>query len=145
MMNEVHLFDYITLEKTPCFGCCPVYKIKVYSPGLVEWEGIDFVARKGKGSWYIAPEKAKKVAEIAEKIIALLEKHKRLIKTGEKELQFVTDCSSCEVTIKYRDGQYKCADHYHGDMSTPKELERLENKIDRVVGTEKWVGKGNHT
>ncbi|MDL1971244.1 MAG: DUF6438 domain-containing protein [Candidatus Desulfofervidaceae bacterium] len=139
-MNEVHPFDYITLERTSCFGCCPVYKIKVYNSGLVEWEGIDFVARKGKDRWHIAPEKAKKAAEIAEKIIVLLEEHERLIKVGEKELRIVTDCSSCEVAIKYKNGRVKSVEHYHGDMGAPKELERLENEIDRVVGTEEWVG-----
>ncbi|RKX65008.1 MAG: hypothetical protein DRP41_03740 [Thermodesulfobacteriota bacterium] len=54
MINEVHPFDYITLERTPCFGCCPVYKIKVYSSGLVEWEGIDFVDKGGKDSRHIS-------------------------------------------------------------------------------------------
>ncbi len=141
MIKEVHPFDYITLERTPCFGCCPVYKIKVYSSGLVEWEGIDFVARKGKATRYIASEKTKKAAEIVEKIIAVLEKHKWLIKTGEKELQFVTDCSSCKVSIKYRDGRIKSVEHYHGDMGAPEELEKLENEIDKIVGAEKWVGK----
>ncbi|MDL1971205.1 MAG: hypothetical protein LWW94_09640 [Candidatus Desulfofervidaceae bacterium] len=75
------------------------------------------------------------------KIIALLEEHERLIKAGEKELRIATDYSSCEVTIKYRNGWVKSVEHYHGDMSAPKELERLENEIDRVVGTEEWVGK----
>ena len=37
----------IAFEKTPCFGRCPVYKIKVYQSGFALYEGINFAEKMG--------------------------------------------------------------------------------------------------
>ena len=37
----------ITLERTPCFGTCPVYTLAVQGDGTVVYEGKDFVKTKG--------------------------------------------------------------------------------------------------
>ena len=37
----------IAFEKTPCFGRCPVYKIKVYESGFALYEGINFAEKMG--------------------------------------------------------------------------------------------------
>lgn len=34
-------------------------------------------------------------------------------------------------------------DNYHGADSFPKKLYRLENKIDEIIGIEKYVGNSN--
>ncbi len=38
----------ITLERTQCFGSCPVYKLTVYGDGRVVYEGGGFVKIKGE-------------------------------------------------------------------------------------------------
>ena len=37
----------ISFEKTPCFGRCPVYKIKVYASGFATYEGLNFAEKMG--------------------------------------------------------------------------------------------------
>src|SRR5690554_8070209 len=37
----------ISFEKTPCFGRCPVYKIKVFESGFAIYEGINFAEKMG--------------------------------------------------------------------------------------------------
>jgi uncharacterized protein YjiK len=37
----------IAFEKTPCFGRCPVFKIKVYESGFATYEGLNFSERLG--------------------------------------------------------------------------------------------------
>ena len=37
----------ITLERTACFGTCPIYKLTVYGDGRVEYEGERFVTVTG--------------------------------------------------------------------------------------------------
>jgi hypothetical protein len=135
------IFSYVTLERTICFGHCPVYRIKIYSSGMVEWEGIEHVAKKGKAKWYISPEEAKKISEIAEKIIAIFEKYEHLVETGKIERELATDMPSCKIGIKYTNGEFKSISHYLGDLTAPEELETLEEEIDRISGTEKWVGR----
>ena len=44
--------------------------------------------------------------------------------------------ATTSITIN---GQTKTIAHYHGDLSAPKELTELENKIDDIVSTERWV------
>jgi len=43
--------------------------------------------------------------------------------------------------VNYRNGRVKSVEHCHGNMGAPKKLERLEDEIDRVVGTEERVGE----
>jgi hypothetical protein len=38
----------LEMSKTPCFGSCPVFVVKIYASGLVQWEGIKNVRRIGK-------------------------------------------------------------------------------------------------
>src|SRR5690606_20354565 len=37
----------ISFDKTPCFGRCPVYKVKVYASGFAIYEGINFAEKMG--------------------------------------------------------------------------------------------------
>ena len=37
----------ISYERTPCFGRCPVFKIKVYESGYTTYQGVNFVEYMG--------------------------------------------------------------------------------------------------
>jgi hypothetical protein len=39
---------FATLEKTPCYGTCPIYKLMILKTGKAIYQGIDHVERKGK-------------------------------------------------------------------------------------------------
>ena len=41
-------FEYITIQRTPCNGPCPVYKARINNSGLVEWYGDLFVEKIGE-------------------------------------------------------------------------------------------------
>lgn len=55
----------IAFEKTPCFGRCPVYKIKVYRSGFATYEGINFAERMGLYSAYFSEEEIADIFETA--------------------------------------------------------------------------------
>ena len=38
----------ITLERTTCFGVCPVYTLTIYGDGRVVYEGTRFVRTEGE-------------------------------------------------------------------------------------------------
>jgi len=38
---------FFTYERTPCFGRCPIFKIRAYHSGYVTYEGINFVDYMG--------------------------------------------------------------------------------------------------
>jgi hypothetical protein len=50
-----------------------------------------------------------------------------------------TDCASA-LTSFAGGGTYKSVRHYFGDCSAPTELELLYPKINKILGTERWVG-----
>ncbi|MFL5511782.1 MAG: DUF6438 domain-containing protein, partial [Gemmatimonadales bacterium] len=47
----------ITLERTACFGGCPVYRLAVTSDGVVTYEGEAQVRQLGKAFSRVSPEK----------------------------------------------------------------------------------------
>ncbi len=52
-----------------------------------------------------------------------------------------TDMASCTLTAQYDDGSIKTVYHYFGARFAPASLERLEKRIDSIVGTAPYVGE----
>ena len=46
----------VDFETTPCFGSCPVFKVRLFSDGKGEYEGGRFVAQKGTHAFTATPE-----------------------------------------------------------------------------------------
>ncbi len=45
----------VTLERTACYGLCPVYRVSISPSGLVSWVGSTNVAAVGPASAHVAP------------------------------------------------------------------------------------------
>jgi len=56
---------YMSYERTPCFGRCPIFKIRLYKSGYVTYEGINFVDNMG---YYDAKATDKQVKLIRDQI-----------------------------------------------------------------------------
>ena len=48
----------VTLERTPCFGTCPVYRVAVARSGAVQFVGTHHVVRNGTETDDIGPQRA---------------------------------------------------------------------------------------
>lgn len=55
----------IAFEKTPCFGRCPVYKVKVYESGFAVYEGINFSEKLGMYATTLSKEKIERIYQSA--------------------------------------------------------------------------------
>lgn len=51
----------ITLERTPCFGTCPVYTVTLDSDGKLTFIGKDFANPKGQYETYIPLDEVQKI------------------------------------------------------------------------------------
>jgi len=118
----------ITLERTICFGTCPAYTVTITGDGRVEYEGKEFVQVKGRASATIRPQDVAALVEAFEKA--------RYFELQDKYTANITDMPTTITSIRL-DGRYKRIVDYYNAPPGLKELERL---IDRVAGTEKWVG-----
>lgn len=131
--------DFITLERTVCFGTCPNYKLTIKSDGNVIFEGKRFTKTTGIARGKISVADYRALVSEFEKIdyFSLPDR----FTPGTKECpQVITDMPSANTSIKLN-GKVKAVDHYHGCGSQgvlPK-LTALEDKIDKVAGTQKWI------
>jgi len=121
----------ITLERTACFGFCPVYKITVHGDGTVMYEGKDFVETQGKTETTIDQAKIKQ-------LISEFEEIDYFSFNGEYTERTITDASSAITSISIN-GNTKTVEHYHGDFNAPEELTELEDRIDEIVNSKQWI------
>lgn len=56
----------IEIERTACFGECPVYRARAFADGRVEWEGIAFVALEGEDAYGVPSATVERLLERAE-------------------------------------------------------------------------------
>lgn len=128
-------FKTIQLERTMCFGECPVYKVEILSDGTVYYNGEMFVEKIGKHSWQIDEANIEKLNKAI--------KYYRYFDIRKVKPTFVaTDSPSCILSITMNDGTSKKTNNYHGDNSYPEELDTLEDKIDMLIGIKDYIGKG---
>jgi hypothetical protein len=131
----------ITLERTQCFGTCPMYKLTIFSDGRVSYEGSKFVKKVGKASGRISRAKLAELVLEFNNIDYL--NLPDSFQPGEKTCpQEATDMPSAITSLTWR-GRSKTIWHYHGcrGPSTLELLTKLENKIDEVVNVKRWTGQ----
>src|SRR4051812_14581782 len=58
----------ITLERTGCFGPCPIYRLTLHGDGTVVFEGKRFVKSTGTFTAHIAPEQVRRLVEDFKKV-----------------------------------------------------------------------------
>jgi hypothetical protein len=118
----------ISLERTACFGTCPVYKITVYSDGKVEYEGKGYVKEKGG-----------RTSRISERDFVRL--MKKVDEIGFFELKDrydgrITDLPTRITTVIKGDVSKTVRNYYGG----PESLYALEQLIDEVTNSAQWTG-----
>jgi hypothetical protein len=131
--------DFITLERTVCFGTCPSYQLTIKSDGSLTFEGRRFTKTVGVVRGKISPADFSALVSEFEKLsyFSLPDAYT----PGTKECpQRITDLPSANTSIRLN-GRGKSVAHYYGcgDQGALAKLTALENKIDEVAGTRKWI------
>jgi hypothetical protein len=123
----------LSLERTACYGRCPIYTVTVLRDGTVKWEGKQFVKVTGKATAKLPATALTALAEAFKRAdyFALADKY---------DSYDVTDHPSA-ITSYADGGKTKTIHHYHGDRSAPEKLSELESKVDELVGTNRWIGR----
>jgi Domain of unknown function (DUF6438) len=131
--------DQITLERTACFGPCPMYSVTVTSDGKVKFEGRQFTKVTGKASGKITKQAFRGLVAEFKKIdyFSLPDQYS----PGTPQCpQMITDHPSANTSLRLN-GKTKTVAHYHGCGESGKlpQLTALENKIDLVAKTQTWI------
>lgn len=123
----------ITLERGPCFGVCPAYKVEIDGDGNVVFEGGKFVA--------VTSGRDKIGVQAVRDLVAQFKKT-QFFWLFDSYRGAVTDLPTTRVTIGF-DGHTKQVTDYAGTMvGMPAEVTDLEGKIDAAAGTARWIKDG---
>src|SRR5215510_12280935 len=130
----------ITLERTACYGFCPVYKLTITADGAVVFEGRRFVKQEGvtiKSA--ITQDQLKRLMAEFDRV-KFFSLEDDYMNNPRVCAYYRTDNPSAFTSIRI-DGKSKTVRHYHGcgGPKVPKEVTELENKIDEIVNTAQWL------
>ena len=122
----------MTLERIGCYGTCPGYRIVVFKDGRLEYAGEYYVRELGHARATLGPRELTEIRDaFSEGGFCLLDpKYVRHDATDNPSV--ITSFSGCDPPL--------AVEHYHGDTHAPEKLAVLENRLDRILGTDRWVG-----
>ena len=107
----------ISLEKTACFGRCPVFKIIIYNNGECLYNGIKFVKKSGKYNLKINKQEINKILSQAKEI--------GFDNLKNEYSERITDLPTTYIMINNK----KIKDYY----GAPSELKGLEKLIEEII------------
>jgi hypothetical protein len=129
----------IKLERTPCFGRCPVYRVAISASGRVSFVGKNFVVQQGEASGQTPKEKLDSLLEEIERQ-GFFEFADRYVAGAPACGPYATDAPSAITEVTHA-GRHKRIEHDYGCSQAPPALGVLERRIDEVAGTAQWTGK----
>ncbi|HEX8566945.1 MAG TPA: DUF6438 domain-containing protein [Pyrinomonadaceae bacterium] len=142
----------LSMKRSHCYGTCPVYELNIQSDGKVLFNGIDYTETKGEVTGSLSNEKMKQLVSEIEKANFYSYEDSYTNDLGSCSL-IATDNPTVTLSVKLN-GKEKNITHYLGcrseinssggsaDSIFPLQLYNLENKIDEIVETKRWIGKG---
>lgn len=123
----------VTLERSSCFGPCPIYTVSIYGSGRVQFTGIGYVCRKNPFPTLVDRNL---VAQLMNGMINA--KFESI--PSYSDAVFATDASDATITLAH-DGHRHLVVRNHADGSAPRLLGMIEQRIDDVAGISTWIGK----
>jgi len=129
----------ITLERTACFGSCPVYTISVSPSGEVQYEGRAHVRQLGAATGRVPRERVDSLLSELDRggYFTFAERY-----TSPEPAcgRYVTDSPSLITSVTLR-GRTKRITHDYGCGAAPGALVVLEHRIDEALNSEQWTGR----
>jgi len=128
----------VTLERTPCFGTCPVYQVAISRSGVVRFVGKNHVAQQGEATAEIPAARVDSLLRELE-VGGYFGFADAYVMDSPACGQYATD-SPTVITSASAGGRTRTIRHDYGCSAAPQALGRLERRIDEVAGTARWVG-----
>ena len=115
----------ITLERTACYGTCPIYTISISGDGSVTYRGEQFVKTIGVQKYNIS-------SGDVEELVALIYQ-KSFFSLRDRYEIGATDMPTVITTVRVGD-QIKSVENY--GRAGPAQLHEIEQKIDELSNSE---------
>jgi hypothetical protein len=141
----------ITLERTPCFGRCPTFLVRLDSDGRVLWRGIENVAVVGERTRTVAPRRTTAILDTLARIRfferdTLGDLPAQMICTtrgNTKSCDFFASTVICgdtshAILTVMREGKRHRIDHAR---CTESPLDDLAAQVEDIAGIADWIGE----
>jgi uncharacterized protein DUF6438 len=129
----------ITLERTSCFGSCPVYRVAVTPSGEVTYEGKAHVRRVGSDTLRISQQQVDSLLTEIEQA-GYFTFDDRYVASEPACGRYATDAPSVITSVTLR-GRTKTITHDYGCTGVPGALTIVERRIDETLGSSRWTGR----
>jgi hypothetical protein len=120
----------IVLEKTACYGKCPVYMITIYGTGKAEYEGKKNVKKLGRYEKQLSRDETMKLFRAFD--ASNFSDFQSEYDTG------ATDVPSTLISFLHRGYKKNIKDR----MGAPEELKNLERMVEAIAESEGWTKVG---
>jgi len=120
----------IALERTPCYGFCETYSLRVAADGSVEYYGQANVRRVGHHRGKLDPQWFRELAVLALDI--------GFFEMADEYDCLVTDNPSVYVSVT-RNGVKKTIRHYAVSHAGPPRLRAFEDVVDQYAAHIEWA------
>lgn len=130
--------SHISMQRLPCYGTCPVYRVDIAANGTVTFHGERFVDTTGTATRNIEP---RDVAALLRELRSggFFDLAGRYTHGAKECGQYHTDAARVNLTVRL-DGREKTVEHDYGCNGAPVELRVLQERVDSVAGVVRWVG-----
>jgi Domain of unknown function (DUF6438) len=125
----------LAIERTPCYGLCSTYTLRLYADGTVSFDGQANVKHVGHRDGHIDPRRFARLALLAVDI--------GYFDLGDDYDCLVTDNPTVYTSI-VRDGVRKTIRHYAPDVTGPPRLRAFEQILDEVEVEVAWRSDRGH-
>ncbi|MCT4582905.1 MAG: DUF6438 domain-containing protein [Flavobacteriales bacterium] len=118
---------FASIERSPCFGQCPVYSMQIYNSGWVNYKGKNFVQRTGEFTLQLS----------SSQMLAFVNKAKAiqyLEMDDSYDNPSVTDVASATTSIVLNGTRKKV----YRRFGFPKELIEFEQLFDDLLNSDQW-------
>jgi hypothetical protein len=126
----------ISLQRTACFGTCPVYTVTIDGMGNVNYSGEQYVQVTGSASSQIP------VADVQRLVDWMMSVNYLALEVPDTCPNSSTDMPSAITSLKVMIG-HNTIDHYHGNPCAPRYLGLVEDLIDQTANTARWINGTN--
>ena len=120
-IKEIKKELIISLERTPCYGTCPIYKMKIFSDGSAFYHGERFVEKIGNYEFSVSKETINYILKKADEI--------GFFELEEKYTANITDLPKTITFIKNGKNKKRVVDYY----GAPKTLKEFESLVDGCI------------
>ena len=121
---------YFSIERTPCFGSCPTYKLTIFQDGSATYEGRRFSPREGRYTGHVDQAKMNALKAVADSL--------GFYKLNDKYDQPVTDLPSVIIRL-HADERDK---QVIGRVGSPEEFKALTKRAEALLADVEWTKVG---